>query len=193
MHDLHCATSYKHTNTRQNALIAGTLLGCQAKICRKHTHYTPHTNHTTHIIHNTTPQFTTQHHSTPLTSACLSFSGLKSRSCSTTVSAAVRLIPSPPALVDSRNTVGAESECASRKIETVREYMDNWDAVLNVENHRQTPLMQHTNTWTHITAHTPTWDGPVGVELVDILLSDLHRGGAVEPKVRQAYVLQQHL
>ena len=41
--------------------------------------------------------------------------------------------------------------------------------------------------------YTHTWDRPVGVELVDILLSDLHRGGAVEPEIRQAYVLQQHL
>jgi hypothetical protein len=41
------------------------------------------------------------------TSACLSFSGLKSRSCMITVSAAVRLIPSPPAFVDKRK-IGIE-------------------------------------------------------------------------------------
>ena len=35
-----------------------------------------------------------------LSSACLSLYGLKSRSCRMTVLAAVRLMPSPPALVD---------------------------------------------------------------------------------------------
>ena len=36
--------------------------------------------------------------------SCTNKPGLKSRSCSMTVSAAVRLMPSPPAFVDSRNT-----------------------------------------------------------------------------------------
>jgi hypothetical protein len=39
-----------------------------------------------------------------LTSACRSFSGLKSKSCMITVSADVKLIPSPPALVERRKT-----------------------------------------------------------------------------------------
>lgn len=59
---------------------------------------------------------------TALTSACLSFSGLKSRSCMITVSADVRLMPRPPALVDRRKTGIGLSGALYSSISSCRNY-----------------------------------------------------------------------
>lgn len=58
-------------------------------------------------------------------SACKSLKGLKSRSCIMQVSAAVRLMPMPPALVDSKK-IGIESSLLNLSMRFCRSFMSVW-------------------------------------------------------------------